>query len=343
VAVRKIKAKKQVDFFLPMLERELIGPYVVTRVSGDAFKGAKNDTVNMRVPGLKATARDYDFRGRTAPIVMDDISGGASMPIKLNKHVYSATSLEDEHFTLDDIEFAREVLQPQVEAVVTDFENKTVAGLRAATFKNTVAVNLDTADPHKIAVESKRLLDADKVAPQGGRFFLVGADVAAAFLVSDRLSRYDWVGEAGTPAVREATIGRLSNAPVILHPELAPNEGYYLHKSALILANVAPAVPIGAVTGRSLSRNGYAVRWIQDYDPNYLRDRSVVSSFLGVNDVRDERNADGSWIYEVGDLDTDEFAALGLNPADTTQVKATGTRKNVRGLKFTVTGTGTVL
>lgn len=343
MAVRKVKARKQVDFFLPMLERELIGPFVVTRVGGDLFKGARGDTVSLKVPGLKATARDYDFRGRTAPIVMDDIAGGAALPIKLNKHVYSATSLEDEHLTLDEIEFATEVLAPQVAAVTDDFETKTVAGLRALTFKRTLAFDASTADPHLVALEAKRLVDSDKVAPNSGRVHLVGSDVAAAFLASDRLSRYDSTGQEGTPALRDAIIGRLAGAPVIEHPGLNPNEGYYFHKSVMVLANVAPVVPAGVVTGRSgISRNGFAVRWIQDYDPNYLRDRSIVSSFLGVNDVRDERNADGSWIYEVDDLEEEEFAALGLDPTNTAQVKAVGTRKNVRGLKYTVTGTGAV-
>lgn len=342
MAVLKVKAKKVVDFFLPMLERELIAPFVVTRIPGDNFKGAKGDTVNLRIPGLKAKARDYDFRGRTAPIVLDDISGLASIPVKLNKHVYSATGLEDEHMTLDDVDFAAEVLSPQVAAVTDDFESKVVAGLRAAQFKDTLSFSLDSADPHLVGIESKRLMDSRKVAPQGGRFFFVGTDIAASWLASDRLSRYDSTGEVGSPALRDAIIGRLAGAPVVVHPELGAAEGYYLHKSGLVMGNVAPVVPQGVTQGRTgLSRNGFAVRWIQDYDPNYLRDRSVVSSFVGVNDFRDERNADGSWIYEQGDLDDDEFATLGIDPAT---LPAAGTaRKNVRILKFNATGTGSVL
>ena len=61
-----------------------------------------------------------------------------------------------------------------------------------------------------------------------------------------------------------------------------------------------------------------------------------MSSFLGLVDVRDERNADGSWIYEVGDMDEDD-APQGtvFNPV--------GTRKNVRAVKFQFSGTGSVL
>lgn len=342
MAVLKVKAKKVVDFFLPMLERELIAPFVVTRIGADNFKGAKGDTVNLRIPGLKATARDYDFRGRTGPIVLDDISGLASIPVKINKHVYSATGLEDEHMTLDDVDFAAEVLSPQVAAVTDDFEVKTVAGLRSAQAKHTVAFDAANTDPHLVALEAKRLMDSDKVAPQSGRVYFVGTDVGAAWLASDRLTRYDSTGQEGSPALRDAIIGKLSNSPVVVHSGLNPDEGYYLHKSGLVLGNVAPVVPQGATQGRTgISRNGFAVRWIQDYDANYLRDRSIVSSFLGVNDFRDERNADGSWMFEQGDLDDDEFATLGIDP--TTLPAAGAGRKNVRIVKFDVTGTGSVL
>jgi hypothetical protein len=338
MAVIKAKPRKNVEFFLALLQRELVTPYVVTVVGGDAFKGAKGDTVNLRIPGLKAKARDYEWRTRTAPIVLDDIEGVASIPIKLNKHVYSATGLTDEHMTMDEIQFAAEVLAPQVAAVTDDFEAKVVAGLRAANVKHTLPIDLDDAqDPHLTAVEANRLMDSDKVAPSAGRTFLVGSDVAAAWIASDRLSKYDSTGETGTPALRRHVIGLLGGHPVVVHNGLNANEGYLLHKTGLIMGNIAPVVPQGATAGATgISRNGFSVRWIQDYDPNYLRDRSVVSSFLGVNDFRDERNADGTWIYEESDLEEDEVPT-GVTPV------ADGTRKNVRIVKFAVTGNGSVL
>lgn len=340
MAVRKLKARKQIDYFLPLMQRELISPYVITPVGGDNFKGAKGDTVNLRVGGLKAVARDYDFRGRTGPIVLDDITpDGGNVAVKLNKHIVSATGLEDEHFTLDDITFATEVLQPQVAAVRDDIENKVVAGFRGINFKH--VLNLTTTDdPFLVSLEARRLMDSDKVAPSAGRFHFVGTDVAAHWLASDRLSRYDSTGQTGTPALREAIIGTLAGAPVVVHNGLDPLEGYYLHKSALVLATVAPAIPRGAVTGSSLSSRNFGMRWIQDYDANFLRDRSVVSSFAGVTDVRDERNADGTWIFEEGDFDQDELDVMGVAAGD---VNPVGTRKNVRVIKYNVTGTNALI
>lgn len=331
MAVIKAKPAKVVQFFLGMLERELITPFVVTRVAQDFFTGAQNDTVTLRIAGLRAVARDYEFRTRTAPIVLDDIAGDDGITVKLDTHSYSATSLTDEQMTLDEIDFATEVLQPQVEAVVGRFETKVIAGLRGAAVKHTISF-ADAADPHLIAIEARRLMSGEKVAPASGRTYLIGTDIAAHWLATDRLARYDSTGQEGSPALREAIIGRLAGSPVVVHEGLDPNEGFYLHKSGLVLGNVAPVVPQGVTAGKTgISKNGFAVRWIQDYDPNYLRDRSVVSSFLGVNDVRDERDP-ATGIVRPATYDPD---GAGAGPI-------TGPR-NVRVVKLNFTGTPTVL
>jgi hypothetical protein len=299
---------------------------LVTRIGGDQFKGALGDTVTMRTNDrLVATARTYEWRTRTAPIVLDDISGFEDgIPIKLDTHLYSATGLTDEHMTLDEIEFAREVLAPQAQAVGRELNARALAAFRAADWKQsfTVAAGID---PHRVAVEARRRVDSDKVAPAGGRVFLIGSDIAAEWLVSDRLSKYDWSGETGTPAVRNATIGQLAGTPVIVHNELDPAEAYYFHKGSHVIANLAPAVPQGAVAGRTgVNAGGFSARWIQDYDAAYLTDRSIVSTFAGISEIKDERKGGNG--LDKNDLLEDPNA-----------------RNNVRGLKITYTGTGSVI
>ena len=346
MAVQKVKAKKQAQFALPMVEKQLVLPLLLTIVGKENFTGAKNDTVNFKLKdGSIATARDYDFRGRTGPIVLDDIfQTGGNIPIRLNTHVYSATGLEDEHFTLDDIEFATDVLAPQVTAVVERVESKALAAIRGTTsIKHSISFS-ETADPHLVAVEAKRLMDSEKAAPYSGRVFVVGNDIAAHFRASDRLSRYDSVGLEGTPALRNAVIGSLSGSPVIEHNGLNPDEGFYLHGTSFVLANAAPDVPRGAVTGNSgISKRGVSVRWIQDYDANFLRDRSIVSTFIGVNEIRDERDADGNWIIETGEFDDEELATMRNKDGSAVVPVAVGTRKNVRIVKLTFTGPPSVL
>lgn len=345
MAVLKVKAEKVIEYSLPLMPRALVAPWFVTRFAGENFVGAKGDTVNVKLGELEAVARDYEWRTRNAPIVLDDIAGHASFAVKLNKHVYSATSLTDEHKKMDEITLARDVVGPQARSIAKDFEAKAVAGFR--TLNNhpdlimpTMALN--TVDPHLYATEAIRRLDSFKVAPEEGRVFLIGTNVAAAWVASDRLAQFNSIGEVSVPAVRRGIIGELSGIPVVRHNGLLPNEGYLLSPSAMLLASLAPEVPAGATTGANLSSQGYAMRWIADYDANYLRDRSIVSAFLGIADVRDERNADGSWIYEVSDMDAED---LPIDPVTGLPVVpvADGTRHNVRNVRFTLTGDGNVL
>lgn len=346
MAVQKVKAKKQASYTLPMVEKQLILPLLLTIVGKQSFVGAKNDTVNFKLKdGSIAVARDYDFRGRTGPIVLDDIyQTGGNIPIRLNTHIVSATGLEDEHFTLDDITFASDVLAPQATAVVDSVEAKALSAIRNTTsIKHTLSFD-QTDDPHLVAVESKRLMDEEKVAPYSGRVFVVGNDIAAHFRASDRLSRFDSTGLAGTPALRDAVIGSLSGSPVIEHNGLNANEGFYFHGTSFVLGNAAPDVPRGAVTGDSgLSRRGISVRWIQDYDANYLRDRSIVSTFMGMNEIRDERTANGDWIVETGEFDAEELATMRNRDGSPVTPVAVGTRKNVRIVKLNYTGTASVM
>ena len=123
---------------------------------------------------------------------------------------------------------------------------------------------------------------------------LAGSNVVAAWTVTDRISKYEWNGQEGTPALRNATLGQIAGHRLVTSPLLDPNHLSYQHPSQLVIGNAAPRVPSGAATGRTgISRNGFAVRWIQDYDVNFLRDRSVVSSFFGVTPIYDERDAQG--------------------------------------------------
>ena len=324
MAVIKAKPEKVIDFFLATLPRELVLPLIVTRISGDQFKGALGDTVSLRLGDLRAKVREYEWRTRTAPIQFDDIEGGETLDIKLDTHAYSATGLTDEHLTMDDIEFATEVLGPQLTAIAEFYEETGVNALHEANVKHTLTFAADS-DPHLVTLEAKRLMDADKVAPRSERTFLVGSDVAAAWLASDRLSKYESTGQEGTPALRNATIGQLANSRVVEVPGFAPNEAYYLHKSGLAIASVTPSNPRGATLSVAKNAGGFGARWLMDYDTNYLRDRSVVSTFLGANDMQDERYVPGDTLpagKEYGDLKE--------------------TPKNVRIVKLEMDGGGSV-
>lgn len=323
MAVIKAKPEKVVQLALAIVERSVVSPYLSTRLPDGAFVGAQNDTVTMNVGKLRAKSRDYEFRTRTQPIVMDDIEGEGKMAFKLDKHVVSATGITLEQLTLDEINLMRDVVGPQAEAVAEDLEAKTLAKFATIPWKRNFEITADS-DPLRVVAEARRLLNADKVAPEAGRVMLIGSDVEANWITSDRLSKYDSTGESGTPAMREAIVGRIARTTILTLPDLPPDFIWYGHKSALAIANVAPVVPEGAKTGaQGVTRSGFAGTWIVDYDSPFARDRSMFHSFAGFTDVRDERDANGDLLDPTGE----NYA----------------TAKNVRGIGITATGFDSVL
>lgn len=330
MAVIKAKPEKFMPFLFALVKRRLIIPEMVVRVADDTFVGAQGDTVTMRVQGLHTVARKYDFRTRNAPIVLDDIQGGGGIPVKLDTHTYSATGLTDEQMTLDEIQWVGEVIQPQAEAVANDLENDVATAFNGLVTRQTIAfANGD--DPYLVGVEAQRLFDATKLVPTGNRFWLVGSNVAASILASDRVSKASNAGDArAATALGQAEIADIAGFKVVKSLEIDPDASWFLHKSALVLGTVAPTAPRGAKQSAKLNQDGFGMRWLCDYDANYLRDRSIVSMFSGMTPVYDER---------IGGTGTDRYD---LKPLDAYTMTGTDVPASFRAIKvnFTPSGTG---
>lgn len=279
---------------LGLLRRELILPRMVTRLGITEFRGAKDDTVNVRVPAL-LEAREYEWRTRTNPIVFDTITE-ETIPITLNKHPYSAVAITDEEMTLDIRDFGRQVASPQIIAVAERLESYIATAMIGANYAH-AAVNyapngdFSGAPFYNALVDARKVLNDAKV-PAAGRVVAIGSSVEADALKEEGFRRVDQSGS--NEALREATIGRAAGFTVIGNVQSLP-EGFAVafHPSAFAFANVAPVVPDGAVAGAGMEFEGLAMRWIRDYDSNFLRDRSVYSSFAGAGSVNDGRDDHG--------------------------------------------------
>src|SRR5699024_4743845 len=57
--------------------------------------------------------------------------------------------------------------------------------------------------------------------------------------------------------------------------------------SAFVFLNAAPAVPQSVGTGATASFNNVSLRWIRDYNAEYLYDRSVGNTWAGFDVVTD--------------------------------------------------------
>lgn len=288
-----LKAAKIVAQGLGLLRRELILPRLVQRYGASDFVGAKNDTINIRIPSL-LLGREYEWRTRNSPIEVDDLQE-FTIDVTLNKHPYSAVGITDEELTLDITSWGEQVARPQIQAVAELLESYIATAMAGANYRNSVVYepgdgSADDTSFYKAAVAARRALNEDNV-PSAGRVIVLGSAVEEAALQSPHLIK---ANEADSDsALREAIIGRIAGFNVIGNVNsVASDFAVAMHPTAFALGNVAPVVPDGVTIGSTMVTDSLSMRWIRDYDSDYLRDRSVYSAFAGAASVEDGRDLD---------------------------------------------------
>jgi len=283
-----------------LLYRDLVVARTVwsDAVNPGEFTGALNDTVTMKVPARR-TARKRTLRAGTA--IVNDTSVEFGVPVQLTTDVYNGAPITDEELTLDITDFAGQVLQPQVRAVVEGVDTEIIDEIEGASYGSmtidpTAAdfVVSGQTDWYLAAVRARRMLNDNHV-PQAGRTLLIGNGVEEQILRSDRFVRADSYGDGAATALQEATIGRIAGFDVVLSTEIADNAAYAYHRTAFVLATRAPVVPRGAnfaqiqgaggAAGGSDFYDGLSVRWLMDYDYTNTTDRSLVNTWVGTATV----------------------------------------------------------
>ena len=269
---------------LGLLQRDLVLGNLVWSDADWNFTGAKDDTVTIRIPA-RLKAREYAWRNdRSEEIRMDELHEDR-VDVRLHKDIYSAVPVSDEELTLDISDFGSRVLQPQVRAVAEAIDNNIAALMETAPYRTVLP--LDGADPYASIVRARKTLNQSFV-PRGDRYLLVGSDVEERILLSDRFNRLDSTGESrAVSALAEATVGRIAGFTVVISEAIDPGSAFAFTPSAYAVATRAPAIPDGVAFGAGQTFNGFAMRWVRDYDSARLRDRSVVNVFAGFNVIRD--------------------------------------------------------
>lgn len=280
---------------IQLLFRELVVARTVwtDAVRAAEFTRALGDTVTLRVPARRV-ARTRTLRSGSALIV--DTSNEFGVPVKLDTDVYNGAPITDEEFTLDIIDFATQVLVPQVRAVAEGIEDIIVDEITGATYDD--ILNIDEADPYKTFVAARKVLN-DRNVPKANRFMLVGSGVEAMLLDDDRFVKFDTLGPDATDAFRESSIGRVAGFTVLQSNAVDEDEAYAYVRSAFVLAARTPKVPMGAAFGEEVplsdaegvqagaSMGGLTARWVMDYDSVNTTDRSFTSTWVGTATVED--------------------------------------------------------
>lgn len=308
-----IKSEKYANVAIGVLQRELSLANLLWRWSAMDFKGALDDTVNVKVPGtLKAHDRALRATGDDRRMQLDFLTE-RKVGIKLTKFPYSATEITDEVMDLDIVNFTQQILQPQVQAMAETIEGYAVDLLTKATYADgrlsadrtkiedatTIKGTLEASDfygagKHGMASLFNRVRSNMRKRGVGatGLKVAVGADFEEMLLEENTLMQSGYSG-GDDSALREATIGRLRGFDFVTVPSLPANEAYVFHPTAFVLATAAPSIPAGATFGASQNANGTALRWLRDYDADFVVDRSIVDCYAGTGEVKDVSMEDG--------------------------------------------------
>jgi hypothetical protein len=236
------------------------------------FGGKQGATVDVRIPAaLRARVRDVHS---TAPITLDSLNDD-TVPISLTDHAYSAVRLDDADLTLDIKDFGRQVLKPQTDSLREFIEESAVALLHQVPVNTTL--RYDAAAPQRTFVTARKALRELGIS-SAGLTAAVGTGVYADLLNSGQLTDVDRSGSSA--ALRNGVIGRVANFDVVESNGLDEGEIVFYGRDSFALAVRAPIVP-PSVFGASVASDGFALRWIRDYDSLTLAERSVVSTFVG--------------------------------------------------------------
>jgi hypothetical protein len=246
--------------------------------------GGKGRSVNIKVPAT-LIARDRDIDDKTSSIIMDEITE-STVSVTLGTHGYNAVSLSEGDLNLNLTSFAEQVLAPQVDAVVDRVEHEVATLLLGVAEWNNLAATADTpaapaydaANPVKVFTALRKRL-RDNGVPQANLNCIVGTKVYADLLEANAIQ--DASASGSTAALRDGSVGRVRGFNVVESTRVDDEDIVAFHRDAVTLAVRAPAVPSGASFGQSLSKGGFSLRYLRDYDADKTADRSIVSTFFG--------------------------------------------------------------
>lgn len=273
---------------LSSLRRLSLLPRTVRQDFSQEFVAGRGQTVNVLGPISAGKAKVYTKANRTArdAIQFNDIVQ-EWFPVTLDDQVYNAIRLPDDFATFSLEDMTRQVLRPQAESVVDELAAPLIAEMSAiATDVSIPKVAPDGSNFRQVLIKTRQVLN-DRGIPAAGRTFAVGSDLEAAALSDELLQK---VNESGTSDVlRDATIGRLFGFTIVADPKLAGDFGIGYHKDAFAHVTRPSRQPDGAAFSASVAQDGYALRWIQHYNPQQLEDQSVVDTFYGATTLDADR------------------------------------------------------
>ncbi len=244
---------------------------MVNRDFSSDFVPGVGTVVNVRIPAaLLADLRSADS---TQPVNLQDLTE-AFYPVTMDRLVVSAVALTEGDMSLRIEDFASRVLAHQMDAVADQIENLTVNALKSAPLAQTA---FDIANPLPGITGLRKELRESKI-PATGLKLICGTDVYAGLLDSGVL---DSPVNQPTESLADGVVMRLRGFDVIESTRLDSTDLIVFHRDSVVLATRAPQIPQGAAFAATVEDEGFAMRYLRDYDSYRMRDRSSVAALAG--------------------------------------------------------------
>lgn len=246
------------------------------------FVQGRGQTVNVLGPISAGTSHVYtpaDRQARNA-IEFNELNQ-EWFPVKLENQVYNAVRMPDNFATFGIINATQQVFRPQAESVVDQLAEPLIDEMTAIDTDELIPAVAPDGSNFRLAVIKARQVLNDRHITAAGRVLAIGSGLEAAALQDELLQKNNESGTTST--LREATIGRLFGFTIITDPALPSNFGIGYHKDAFAFVTRPSKKPDGAAYSATVAQDGFALRWIQHYNPLQLEDQSVIDTFYGAS------------------------------------------------------------
>jgi hypothetical protein len=313
----RLKPQVLVDAALTALEEKLVISNTVTkRADAKTFYAAQGDTISQRVKGT-VPVRTYAPRNDRATPIVTDTYEETSVSLTISQdRPYSAIKLTDEQKDWDFNGWAP-IIETQTEALGDYLEQGVLNSILNAPYERTILIdNSDAAYTaaqkrqqdlfYNAVVEAKSSLRKMRT-PDTTFTCLVGLDLADELVKSNKLVKVQGTGDS---ALSNSSIGTLAGVNFVPSVHIPSDQAFMYASSGFLCFTGVASIPNSVPFGATASANGWALRWLMDYDTSYLTDRSVFDTFMGTAYTKDRLKViDQQGIGHVG---TEEFFVRGV-------------------------------
>lgn len=259
---------------LAVLSEQVVAARLVARDFDADFRGAVGDTITIRKPAT-FTANVFD---RAAGITVQNATeDNTTVTLDTLLDVSFAVTAEDMLMNIED--FATQLLNPAVQAIVDGIESRVADGLVAAAG---APVGSDWTDP-TILVDAGKYLNDNKV-PARPRHTILSTAQAAEFAKNPLFHQADMRGD--TEGLREATIGRKFGFDNYVSTWMGTSVAF--HPDALALVSRTLPAPMGVASNQVsvVNAEGFGIRVVRDYDISKKQDVISLDVLIGIAELR---------------------------------------------------------